>query len=73
MPPKATDPPADPPEGTDPPEGDGAEKHFWTKLEQTLDARIDAGIDRAIEKRTKSGGRTDRQSFPEALAKFLGI
>lgn len=70
--PKATNPPADPP--ADPPEGgEGAdEKKFWKKLEDTIDARFDAGVERVIQKHGKPGAsRTGKLSFPEVLANTL--
>ena len=57
----------------DPPEGsksdtEKAEENFWKKL----DGRIDAGIDRAIEKHTKPGGsRTGKLTVPEMFANLL--
>lgn len=69
--PKATNPPADPP--ADPPEGDSAdEKKFWKKLEDTIDARFDAGVERVIQKHGRPGAsRTGKLSFPEVLANTL--
>lgn len=61
-------------QNNDPPEEDEATKSFWDRLGKLIDERIDAGVDRTLQKYSKTGQSRNggRTSLPQMLADVMG-
>jgi hypothetical protein len=70
-----TDPQTDPQQTQTNDGGDDKEASFWKRLTDTLDERIDKGVERALEKHGSVGKSRNpndkRRTVPNMLADFM--